>query len=223
LGWVVATIVFFGMVVLQGGPTTNDSQESIYSTWAIQHGDFSCAYPPSLPPHVKIFPNYNPGPYTPPLWPLIAGGLAAVVGMGKSYPFPTLSEFGPGCSHAYVAMYHWAHPARVLFSTIGFGYITWFALLAGAVALLRAAGRGRTGWEVAGVVLIALLPPGWYAFTNEYHPQDVLALGLVLGGMACALRRSWLWSGILLGLAVASQQYALLALAPALIVVPGCA
>jgi hypothetical protein len=56
---------------------------------------------------------------------------------------------------------------------------------------------------------------------NEYHPQDLLALGLLLGAIACALRRSWLWSGILLGLAVSSQQFALLALAPLLIVAPG--
>ena len=221
LAWVVATIVFIGMVVLLGGPTTNDAQESIYSTWAVQHGDFSCAYPPALSQHVKIYPNYVPGPYTPPLWPLISGGLAAATGMGKALPFPTQSELGPGCSHAYAAMYHWAHPTRVLFSTIGFGYLGWFALLAGAVALLRAAGRGRSGWEAAGVVLIAFLPPGWDALMNEYHPQDLLALGLVLGALACALRRSWLWSGILLGLAVASQQFALLALAPLLIVAPG--
>jgi Glycosyltransferase family 87 len=221
LGWLVATMVFIGMVVLLGGPTTNDAQESMYSTWAVQHGDFSCAYPPALSPHFKIYPNYAPGPYSPPLWPLISGGVAAITGLGKALPFPTQAELGPDCSHAYVAMYHWAHPTRVLFSTIGFGYITWFALLAGAVALLRAAGRGRSGWEVAGVILIALLPPTWDALMNEYHPQDLLALGLLLGAIACALRRSWLWSGILMGLAVASQQYALLALAPLFVVAPG--
>ncbi len=221
LGWVAATMVFIGMVVLLGGPTTNDAQESMYSTWAVQHGDFSCAYPPPLSLQVKIYPNYAPGPYSPPLWPLISGGLAAVTGLGKALPFPTQAELGPNCSHAYAAMYHWAHPTRVLYSTIGFGYVSWFALLTGAVALLRAAGRGRTGWEVAGVILIALLPPAWDALMNEYHPQDLLALGLLLGALACALRRSWLWSGILMGLAVASQQFALLALAPLFVVATG--
>jgi hypothetical protein len=221
LGWVVATMVFIGMVVLLGGPTTNDAQESMYSTWAVQHGAFSCAYPPALSRHVKVYPNYAPGPYTAPLWPLISGGLAATTGLGKALPFPTQGELGPGCSNAYAAMYHWAHPTRVLFSTIGFGYLAWFALLAGAVSLLRAAGRGRTGWEVAGVVLVALLPPGWDALMNEYHPQDLLAMGLLLGALACALRRTWLWSGILIGLAVSSQQFALLALAPLFVVAPG--
>jgi hypothetical protein len=221
LGWVVATIAFFGMVVLLGGPTVNDAQESIYSTWAVQHGDFACAYPPALASHFKIYPNYAPGPYSPPLWSLVSGGLAAVTGLGKALPFPTQAELGPNCSHAYAAMYHWAHPTRVLFSTIGFGYVSWFALLAGAVALLRAAGRGRSGWEVAGVILIALLPPTWYALMNEYHPQDLMALGLLLGALACALRRSWLWSGILMGLAVTSQQFALLVLAPLFVVAPG--
>jgi Glycosyltransferase family 87 len=221
LGWVVATIVFFGIVALLGGPTVNDAQESMYSTWAVQHGDFACAYPPAPSGHLKIYPNYAPGPYSPPLWPLISGGLAEVTGLGKALPFPSQAQLGAGCSHAFAAIYHWARPTRVLYSTIGFGYLTWFAVLAGAVAVLRAAGRGRTGWEVAGVVLIALLPSGWDALMNEYHPQDLLALGLLLGALACGLRRSWLWAGILIGLAVSSQQFALLALAPLFVVAPG--
>src|SRR6516164_4993817 len=45
LAWILATIVFLGMIALLGGPTANDSGESLYSTWAIAHGDFGCAYP----------------------------------------------------------------------------------------------------------------------------------------------------------------------------------
>jgi hypothetical protein len=53
---------------------------------------------------------------------------------------------------------------------------------------------------------------------EEFHPQDLLAMGLVLGGIACAQRRRWAWAGALLGLAVATQQFALLVLVPLLVV-----
>ena len=43
---------------------------------------------------------------------------------------------------------------------------------------------------------------------------------LLLAGLALALRRSWAWAGALLGLAVASQQFALLALVPLFVVAP---
>jgi hypothetical protein len=45
-------------------------------------------------------------------------------------------------------------------------------------------------------------------------------MGLVLGGVACVRRGSWIWAGALLGLAVTSQQFALLVLAPLLVVAP---
>jgi uncharacterized membrane protein len=53
-----------------------------------------------------------------------------------------------------------------------------------------------------------------------FHPQDLLALGLALGGLACAMRGKWSWAGVLLGLALVSQQYALLVFAPLLVLVP---
>ena len=220
LGWIVATAIFIGLVAALGGPTTNDAAESYYSTWFVAHGDFSCTYSPPLAPNAKIVPSYNPGPYTSPLWPLVSGGLAAATQIGHALPFPSPSELSANCAHAYITTYHWAHKTRARYSTIGLGYLTWFVLLAGVVALLRAAGRGRRGWEVAGVVLVALVPSTWMALMNQYHPQDLLAVGLVLGGLAFALRRSWAWAGALLGLAVASQQFALLALVPLFVVAP---
>ena len=220
LGWIVASAIFIGLVATLGGPTTNDANESYYSTWFVAHGDFSCTYSPPLGPNVKLVPSYIPGPYTPPLWPLVSGGLAAVTQIGHALPFPSPSQLGANCAHAYITTYHWAHKTRARYSTIGLGYVTWFVLLAGVIALLRAAGRGRCGWEVAGVVLVALVPSTWMALMNQYHPQDLLAMGLLLAGLALALRRSWAWAGALLGLAVASQQFALLALVPLFVVAP---
>jgi hypothetical protein len=56
--------------------------------------------------------------------------------------------------------------------------------------------------------------------SEAFHPQDMLAMGLALAGLACARRGSWLWAGALLGLAITSQQFALLVLAPLAMVVP---
>jgi hypothetical protein len=57
--------------------------------------------------------------------------------------------------------------------------------------------------------------------TYFFHPQDVLAMGLVLGGVACFLKKRWVLAGVLLGLAVCSQQYAVL-VGAALIVAAPC-
>jgi hypothetical protein len=127
---------------------------------------------------------------------------------------------GANCKNAYVAMFQWAQNSAAIFPTIGLGYLSWFVLLAGFIALLRAAGRGRTGWEVVGVLLVASVPTIWEPLIDLYHPQDLVALGLALIGTACALRRRWVWAGIALGLAVSTQQFAILVLAPLLVIAP---
>jgi hypothetical protein len=108
-----------------------------------------------------------------------------------------------------------------IFPTIGFGYVSWFFLLAWMVALLRASGRGRTGWEAFGVIFTAMVPVVWEPILLFYHPQDLVCLGLALAGAACVLRHEWVWAGVLLGLAITSQQFALLVLAPLVVVAPG--
>ena len=155
-----------------------------------------------------------------PLWPLISGGLEALTPIGSSRPFPSQEALGTDCAHAYAAMYPWAHSSRALVPTIGFGYLAWFVVLAGVVALIRASGRGRSGWEAAGVILVALTPLVWEPVLDEYHPQDLLAIGLILLGLALALRRSWIWAGVALGLAALTQQFAVLVLVPLFVIAP---
>jgi hypothetical protein len=53
-----------------------------------------------------------------------------------------------------------------------------------------------------------------------FHPQDVVAMGLMLGSLACVLRGRWGWAGVLLGLALTAQQFPWLALAPLMVVAP---
>ena len=45
-------------------------------------------------------------------------------------------------------------------------------------------------------------------------------MGLILGGVASGFRKRWVLAGILLALAVLSQQFALLVAAPLLVVAP---
>ncbi len=47
-----------------------------------------------------------------------------------------------------------------------------------------------------------------------------MAMGLAVGGLACARKGGWVWAGILLGLALTSQQFALLVVVPLLVVAP---
>jgi hypothetical protein len=53
-----------------------------------------------------------------------------------------------------------------------------------------------------------------------FHPEDLLATGLALVGVAWVLRERWWAAGVVLGLAVLSQQFTLLILIPLLIVAP---
>ena len=220
-GWTLASAIFIGLIALFGGPGQPDAAESLYATWAIAHGNVACAYPPASSHVSNFFLFYVPAPGTPPLWPLISGGLAALVHVGHTVPFPTQQALGANCANAYGGMYHWAQSSVAIFPTIGLGYFSWFFLLAGIISILRASGRGRSGWEAFGVIFIALVPIVWEPLLLFYHPQDLVCLGLALAGAACALRREWIWAGLLVGLAISSQQFSLLVLAPLVVVAPG--
>ena len=207
-GWVMATAVFVGLTQFLGGPTQDDADESFYSTWAIAHGQLSCSYP------VRAAGGM---PFRDPLYPLVSGALAALGRIGHSVPFPSL---GHNCVSAVVAMENWSIRSGVDSSSVWLGYVGWLALAAGLVALLRASGRGRCGWEPAALLLLAVMSPVCFCLQQFFHPEDLMAMGLALGGLACAQRGSWVWAGILLGLSFTSQQFVLLIIAPMLIVAP---
>jgi len=220
--WILATAIFIGAVALFGGPTQADASESFYATFAIAHGKLACAYPPAgSVPESSFLPYYQHHPAPPPLWPLISSGYSALTRIGHTVPFPSQHVLGADCGNGYFAMYLWSLRSLANYPTVGIGYLSWFVLLAGAVALLRASGRGRSGWEVFGVIFIAAVPIVWQPLLSSYHPQDLTSLGLALGASACALRRKWVWAGILVGLAITSQQFALLVALPLFVVAPG--
>ena len=90
VGW-LPLAVFVGAVRLHGGIAQADVGESVFSTWAIAHGNLACAYPSA--PHLTLIP---------PLWPLLSSALAALFHIGDSLPFPSHAALGPHCSHGPV-------------------------------------------------------------------------------------------------------------------------
>ena len=216
--WILASAIFVGLVALFGGPTPDDASQSFYSTWAIAHGALACSYPPASSASFSL--NLIPAPSTPPLWPFLSGGLAALFGIGHAVPFPTQHAMGENCLLGYTKMAQWSTVSGSLSSTLDLGYAAWFALLAGFVALLRAAGRGHTRWEAFGALFLAVVPIVWMPLLYEFHPQDFVALGLGLAGTACGIRGRWLWAGVFLGLAITSQQFGVLFLIPLAVVAP---
>lgn len=212
LSWLISSALFVGLIRLLGGPSPIDSLESVYSTYAIAHGQLSCAYPSH---------DYFGITLVSPLWPLLSGGIEALTRIGHNVPFPSQAALGPHCSTGVVAMYRWSLRADAFLRVVGIGYVCWLVLMAGMVALLRASGRGRCGWEPATLILLACAPAVWMPLVEYFHPQDIVAMGLGIAGLACARRNQWVWAGVFLGLAITSQQFALLILAPLLVLAPG--
>ena len=217
-GILVAIAMFVGVAALLGGPVVGDSSATLYSTWAIEHGQFACAYAPFT--HLAQIPQIaRPGATITPFYPLVSGAIAALVGLGHQYPFAPAS-LGHDCSHAYLSIFHWSVSSGVAVRTLQIGYIAGVVLLIGADFLLRASGRGRRLVEPVALVVIATLAPVLAALVQYFHPQDLMAMGLALSGVAAVLRERWLLAGVLIGLAVVTQQYTLLILAAVFFAVP---
>lgn len=210
-GWLGATAILVALVRLLQGPTQADSIVSVYSTWAIAHGQWACSYPPNKGGNF---------PFIAPLYPLLSGLVAAVTHIGGNVPFPSRAAMGPGCVRAVGVMSRWSVRSGAGESTVQVGYLSWLFVMGGVVALLRAAGRGRRVWEPVALVLVACAPAVWMPLEQFFHPQDAVAIALVLGGLACVLRGRWGWAGVFLGLALTSQQFPWLSLAPLVVVAP---
>ena len=136
------------MVSVFGGFSGNDTYESVFTTWAIAHGEAVCAFPKGF----RVIA---------PLYPLASGGIAAITRIGRGLPFPPRDVMGSRCDNAFIAINTWSLRTNALASTVKIAYLGWVVLMAGAIAALRAAGRGLTRWEPTALVLLACLPPVW--------------------------------------------------------------
>jgi hypothetical protein len=211
LGWFIALAIFVGLTTLLGGVTDLDALLSTYSSWFIAHGNFACAYPPGSSVEIAL---------TAPLYTLIAGGLAVLFRVGHGVPFPTPAALGPRCLNWIGPIRHWASHTSALTPTLRFGYFGWLVLMVGVVAVLRASRRGKSGWEPLTLILIACTPPVFMCLQYLFHPQDLLAMGLLLCGVAAVQRERWILAGVVLGLALSAQQFSILALVALLVLAP---
>jgi hypothetical protein len=207
VGWCAATAVFVALVSLLGGPSHLDVDLSLFATLSIAHGQFACAFPPG---HTTIAPFYS----------VLSGGVTELGGIGRSVPYPTQASLGPHCQNIAPDLTHWWTQAHALDAASAVGYLGWLALLAGAVAFLRACGNGRCGWEPATLLGLACLPSVWMCIQSFMHPEDLLTMGLCLLALAAARTNRWVWAGLFVALAILTQQWALLVAIPLLVLAP---
>ena len=134
VGWLLATAVFFVLVRLLGGLGRSDAYESVFSTWAIAHGQFTCAFPVGYRSSLPCT-HSSPG--------------RSRHSIASATPCRSRREprLGPHCDAAFLTINSWSLKSDVLDRTLDIGYLGWFVLMGGLVSLLRASGRGRCGWE----------------------------------------------------------------------------
>jgi hypothetical protein len=98
-------------------------------------------------------------------------------------------------------------------------------LVAGAVGVYiahRVRAAGRSPWLAFGAVAFILLNPGNFHAVANGHPEEIICAALCVAAVVAALeRRSVLVVGVLLGLAIATKQWAVLAIGPTLIAASG--
>lgn len=218
MSWIGASALFFALCQLLGGPTESDAAETVYGTWLVANGHLSCIYPAISAGQFNDIAS--PFALTAPLYPILSGVAAAVFRIGHAVSFPSDGALGVQCRNAFQSVYTWSVHANAITPTIHESYFVWIALLGGTVALIRSSGRGRSSSEVGAVFLVACLPTVLMCITYYLHPEDLLATGLCLAGTAALLKKRWILSGIMLGLAFSSQQFSLLVLVPLLVVTP---
>ncbi|MEX1141699.1 MAG: glycosyltransferase 87 family protein [Thermoleophilaceae bacterium] len=93
-------------------------------------------------------------------------------------------------------------------------------LVLGVVLGRLAADRGQPP-AVQGIVAgLAVINPLTFRALHWGHPEELLAAALCVGAVIAALRERSLLAGLLLGLALATKQWAVLAILPALLAAP---
>src|ERR1700690_379337 len=186
IGWCCALAVFIGFTSLLGSPTEFDAALSVYSTWAIASGHMACSYVQVARFHVP--PIGDPFTLIAPLYPMLSALVLAVTRAVNFAGFPNSSQLGPHCSTAIVAMFRWSTNSNAIQTTVRLAYFSWIFVMAGAVALLRAIGRGRTNWEPLTLLLLAILTPVTQCITEFLNPKDIASNGFALGCVACMKR-----------------------------------
>lgn len=173
-----------------------------------------------------------------------------LVGLLSAWLVSTISEMGDWDSDAYPAAHALASgqvgayleaspmmgpfatlvqaPFLALSGTTGLGAYRWASfpclLAAGLLGLHLAAiarRRGASRLTQAVLAVVCLVNPLTFEALEKGHPEEVLTAALAVGAIASAAEdRRWR-AAILLGLAVASKQWAVIAVLPVLMALPG--
>ena len=220
-----ALVVFVLLLFARHGPNPAEVDASAIteSTTAISHGHLGQAVQATT-----IIPN-------PPGYPLLTAPLVVVLrpvvgaarwcsdkplpptlrGTGQAYFESIIGPCsGPWATSESRARPHWFHSQAVL------GILAWIVLAAGAVALLRAGGAGRTWAEPLLVLLLALVPAASDAITQSFHPQDMASVGFACFGLASVMRGRIAGAGALFAVAFLCKQFALLPMIAAVVALP---
>lgn len=119
-------------------------------------------------------------------------------------------------------------PFVAISGTMGLDAYRWAAfpclLAAGLLGLYLAAIARRRGAGLPSQALIAILclvNPLTFEALEYGHPEEILTAALAVAAVAAAAERHTWRAAILLGLAIASKQWAVIAVLPALMALPG--
>jgi hypothetical protein len=224
---VAAACCFVGVVVVRHGPSDGQDTAPLTAvTTAVADGDLRVAAsvtelpdPPGYPllaaPLVTLFR----GSVGAPSWCTPSDRLGAPGGDRAQAVAHAVAEGVPVCG---VTPTNGAPPIPPWYRSQGvLGVASWLVMALGALALLRAGGADTIAREAGLLAFLAFLPAAAGALVQLYHPQDIVSLGLGLGGLAQTIRGRWALAGGLFGAALLSKQFALLLLLPALVVAPG--
>ena len=96
------------------------------------------------------------------------------------------------------------------------GALVWLVL----ILRRRMRALGRPAAAIAAVTAVALLNPGVFRSIHWGHPEELLAGALCVGAALAAGRDRTILAALLLGLAVATKQWALVAVVPVVLAAP---
>jgi hypothetical protein len=80
--------------------------------------------------------------------------------------------------------------------------------------------RPQSDWVPAIVAILAVANPATAAAVRFGHPEEVLTAALAVGAVVLAVRERSAAAGVVLGLALATKQWALVAVVPAIVAAP---
>ena len=202
LMFVTGFIVFILLVEHVWGMTGADAGTILPTATMWAHGVGACALVTPVESAVH--------PLSGPVYPLLDAFIQWVLRLGSTVPFPSHLS-ADHCLRAYDRVLTWASRVPLGNQELNVGLVAWPVLALGSLSVLRTTARSHTRWEWVLVWALALSPGAFFAYTDYYHPEDVLALGFFLACAGAFRREHYVTSGVLATLAVASQQNVVLA------------